>query len=543
MDIRDKTVLLGKNNEGKTNVLRALMLTMDILKNAKSISRKSIIPRNIYDWQNDYPIHLQDSKTNGEKYTTFRLDFELTSSESQQLYEICGSNIRKTCTIKIYLNQNNGVELKISKRGKNTLETLSAKLIEVCSFITDNLDVQYVPAIRSEKDAIVAITSLVESEFSSVSDAPEEYIEALNIIRKYQDKKLDKLSSRLKSQLAPFIPKLKRVKIKLIDKYARAYFRKDIDIEIDDGVLTNLNQKGDGIKSLVAIALLSQVRTSKNRIIIVDEPENHLHPEAIHYIKKVLYDIPENNQVIISTHSPIFVNRIDIGSNIIVKDSKAEPAQKIDDVRKILGTLTSDNLQYADYVIVVEGPTDRTILYQYFKLYQPDIVNLIDSNKVTIRSIGGVKNLKYEVAGLERYYCNYLILLDYDKAGRDAKKDIIDKFNVDSTMFRFFNKGGFTESELEDLYEQRFYREYLFDKNIDITKGKFQNRSKKWSSRIKDVALDGGIDVDENFIEELKHEISDLAVNSERVFTDEALDLLNNISKKVREDITAMGLK
>ena len=121
MDIRDKTVLLGKNNEGKTNVLRALMLAMDILKNAKSISRKSIIPRNIYDWQNDYPIHLQDSKTSGDKYTTFRLDFELTSSESQQLYEICGSNIRKTCTIKIYLNQNNGVELKISKRGKNEL--------------------------------------------------------------------------------------------------------------------------------------------------------------------------------------------------------------------------------------------------------------------------------------------------------------------------------------------------------------------------------------------------------------------------------------
>lgn len=544
IDIREKTVLLGKNNVGKTNILKALMLSMDILRNAKSISKRNIISRSLYDWQNDYPMHLQNTSTKESKYTYFRLDFELEQNETDQLYSICGSYIRKAISVLIKINENNEITIFCSKRGKNTKENLSVKLGDLCKFITDNIDVQFVPAIRVERDAISAISSLVEAEFSNSvnSETDAEYIKALEIIEKYQNKKLDDLSTRLKEQLSQFIPKLKKIKINLVNRYSRLYFRKDVDVEIDDGVQTNISQKGDGVKSLVTIALLSQVRTNKNRIIIVDEPENHLHPEAIHYIKNVLFGIPDNNQVIISTHSPIFVNRNDIKANIIVHDRKAEPANKIDDIRSILGTLTSDNLQYADYVIVVEGPTDRAVLHKYFKTYQPDIAQLIDTNKITIRSIGGVNNLFYEIAGFERACCKYLILLDNDTAGRDKKKETIDKFDINQDVFRFFTNSYYNDSELEDLYDENIYKEYLSTKSIDITNGKFKNRVKKWSDRIKDLAADVGILVDEDFIDTIKKDISEIAVSANKMFADDALKLLEAISNKVREDIKTMNL-
>lgn len=544
IDIREKTVLLGKNNVGKTNILKALMLSMVILRNARSISRRNIVPRNLYDWQNDYPIHLQNTPTKGKKYTYFRLDFELEQNETEQLYTICGSYIRKAISVIICIYENNEISISCSKRGKNTKETLSVKLGDLCKFIADNIDVQFVPAIRAEKDAISAISTLVEAEFSNSTNTETdvEYVKALEVIEKYQNKKLDDLSLRLREQLLQFMPKLKKVKINLIDRYSRIYFRKDVDVEIDDGIQTNISQKGDGVKSLVTIALLSQVRTNKNRIIIVDEPENHLHPEAIHYTKNVLFGIPDNNQVIISTHSPIFVNRNDVKANIIVHDRKAEPANRIDDIRLILGTLTSDNLQYADYVIVVEGPTDRAVLYKYFQTSQSDIARLIDSNKITIRSIGGVNNLFYEIAGFERACCKYIVLLDNDNAGRVKKQETVGKFDISQDVFRFFTHPYYQDVELEDLYNENIYKAYLLTKSIDITKGKFKNKTKKWSDRIKDLAADVGILVDEEFLDTIKQDISEIAIKTDIMFTDDAMRLLNAISDKVREDIKTMNL-
>ena len=115
--------------------------------------------------------------------------------------------------------------------------------------------------------------------------------------------------------------------------------RRSVDMEIDDGALTYLSKKGDGVKSLATIALLSQVSSNKDRLIIVDEPENHLHPEAIHYIDGVLNELSKDNQVLISTHNPIFVSRSNISSNIIVEAGQARKAKRVDDIRNTLGVV------------------------------------------------------------------------------------------------------------------------------------------------------------------------------------------------------------
>lgn len=352
---------------------------------------------------------------------------------------------------------------------------------------------------------------------------------------------MEKLESRLNTKLKQFLPKVKKVKINIVDKYSRTLFRKDVDVEIDDGVLTNISNKGDGVKSLVTVALLSQTRTNRNRIIIIDEPENHLHPEAVHYIKAVLSNIPENNQVIISTHSPIFVNRLDVKSNIIVRESKAEPANRIDDIRKILGTLTSDNLQYADYVIVVEGLTDKTILNKYFELRCPEISSLINNNKVTIRSIAGVHNLNYELMGLERYYCRYLILLDYDEAGQNAKRDAVEKLHISDLPFRFFTRAGYKYCEIEDLIKEDVYKDYLLGKSIDITNGIFKNKTKKWKNRIEEIAFAAGIILDSESIDLIKENISKLVAEHDSPFTDEANVLLEKITHQILSDIHTMN--
>lgn len=542
MDISNNTVLLGKNNEGKTNVLKALILSMDIISNYRSIKRRAL-QRGKYDWSEDYPIHLQNSKAKN-KNTVFRLDFSITEEETRELFEHIGSLVKGSFSVQIKLFENNTADVVAFKRGKNTKTSFDSHIEQICHFISRHIDVQYVPAIRTERDALQAISHLVASELSNIEEDEDakKYLEALDIIQKYEKKKLDSLGKRLSAQLKQFLPKVKKVQISLIDRYSRSLFRKDIEVEIDDGVLTNLSNKGDGVKSLVAIALLSQIQSTHNRIIIVDEPENHLHPEAIHYIRNVLLGLPSNNQIIISTHNPIFVNRVEVKSNIIVKESKAVPASRIEEIRKELGIAVHDNLQYANYIIVVEGLTDKRILLKYFALYQTQIMLQINNNSIGIRSIAGANNLKVEVMGLERYCCPYLVLLDHDSAGKAAKNEVLNmEVSNGSTPFRFFLRPGYENSEIEDLLDESIYRDYLLTESIDISDSAFKDKRKKWSCRIKEVASKSGRELTQDDMDNIKEQVSLLAESAASPFNAEGKTLLDNISQTIVQSISSIG--
>lgn len=91
-----------------------------------------------------------------------------------------------------------------------------------------------------------------------------------------------------------------------------------------------------------------------------------MHPDAIRFINTVICNLSQRNQIIVFTHNPIFTNRIKVSSNIIVENGEALPANRVDDIRKSLVVICSDNLMYSDYVIVVEGPSDRDLLTKVF---------------------------------------------------------------------------------------------------------------------------------------------------------------------------------
>ena len=90
--VSNTTILIGRNNEGKSNVLKALSLAMNaLLEHAGRDShrrppRGGIYRRNSYrrsdlnySWDRDFPIALQAKK--GAKQSIFRLEFELSGDE------------------------------------------------------------------------------------------------------------------------------------------------------------------------------------------------------------------------------------------------------------------------------------------------------------------------------------------------------------------------------------------------------------------------------------------------------------------------------
>ena len=126
-----------------------------------------------------------------------------------------------------------------------------------------------------------------------------------------------------------------------------------------------LERKGDGIKSLVALALMRRASTyagANATIVAIEEPEAHLHPQAIHELREVLVGLSKDSQVILTSHSPLFVNPGNIASTIVVQGNRAAPAKNIAEVRAVLGVRLSDNLESARLVAITEGSDDGIVL-------------------------------------------------------------------------------------------------------------------------------------------------------------------------------------
>ena len=112
------TVLVGKNNEGKSNILRALSLAMDIMKlYAEEPRALNYFPRYLrgrYHWDQDYPISLQERNPNG--YSSVRLVFELNDEEIAAIRNLTG--IRLTGNIPVRVSINNAqAKIEIPKKG------------------------------------------------------------------------------------------------------------------------------------------------------------------------------------------------------------------------------------------------------------------------------------------------------------------------------------------------------------------------------------------------------------------------------------------
>lgn len=193
-------------------------------------------------------------------------------------------------------------------------------------------------------------------------------------------------------------------------------------ITIDDGTPTLLERKGDGVQSLVAISLmtgtLQETGADKDIILLLEEPESHLHPHAIHQLREVLDSLREDNQLIVTTHCPLLVNRANVPANLIVSKNKASPAKSLSELREVLGVRTSDNLQHAALVVVVEGAEDEVALRALLAHYSASLGAALAKGSLTFHALGGASKLPYALSLLQSSLCNYYTFIDDDDEGR-----------------------------------------------------------------------------------------------------------------------------
>jgi putative ATP-dependent endonuclease of OLD family len=480
------TVLVGKNNEGKSNILRALTLAMDVMKmysiDPRALRFSSRVLRNRYDWERDYPLSLQERNPNG--FSSVELNFELDTDDISAIRGLTGIRLSGCIPVRVSLNSST-VKIDIPKRGTPAFSNAENKQ-KIIEYVCFKIDFNFIPAVRTERDALRVVENLIESELSAL-ESTQEYIEATNTIDNLQQQVLDRISSHLIIPLREFLPTVENVKIRIQKDRRVASLRKDTEIIIDDGTPTPIQQKGDGIKSLTALAMLNfSSRADRVSVIAIEEPESHLHPESARQLYETINALSINHQVVLTTHSPLFVNRTNLKENIIVDCGKATPVKRIKEIRDILGTKVSDNLINAENVLIVEGEDDKIILDKLLPNMSEKIKKSLQNGTLIIDYIGGAGNLTYKLSFYRNIQCKYHVLLDNDDAGRQSGQTAEEQglLNVRTVTYTICN--GSPNAEFEDCLEKSSYKEAIFNEfGVDLDVHEFRS-NEKWSDRVAD---------------------------------------------------------
>lgn len=501
LDLTSFTVLVGPNNEGKSNILRAMVLGMRILdraavgialtgRGARSSFRRVLSDE--YSWERDYPLQLQKERREGR--TSLRYDFLLTDEEVEAFRQETGSRINNELPIQIQIGSEQS-QIQIPKKGP-AKKALSSKRDVIAQFVGKRIDVAYIPAVRESSRSEDAARRILERELRGL-EASEDYRAALKRIDELQRPTFDRVSRAIAQTLKEFIPDVSHVEVTPDAGERFRALRQSVSILIDDGYATDLSTKGDGVQSLAAVAMmrhLSAVSGGEHEVVLaIEEPESHLHPSAVHQLRDVLIEIAQKQQVVITTHSPLFVNRSSPTDNIVVQNNKARAAGGIEEVRAALGVHVSDNLRSANRVILVEGESDRRALVALFSEFIPAISDFVRAGSVAVEAIGGAGKLTYRLNRLRSDVCEAFVIMDADDSGRSAISGAVADGLLERTSTFLLAAPGQSQSELEDLVRPNLYAAEVEQQlGIVISGSRFTKQRSKWSQRMERVAIESG---------------------------------------------------
>jgi len=392
------TILVGENNSGKTSILETLRM-LDIAK------------------KNSNTIVISEGRRNRQNSNSVKIVL-ITEEEKEIILSTDGD------TPNAILKIDNNIQLKIyslkSKREMNTFDyignnPLNREQINEYSLNRDS---------HSNREG--------ENFWSRLKD-----IEKTNKKEEYSQLIIEIIGKKLKWVLEVNDAGQNYIKYKINEK-------------------ENHNSEGIGDGIINVFFLVEKLFDSKKGdLIVIDEPELSLHPSLQKNILKKLLEFSKEKQIIISTHSPYFIDSKAIinGAKLIrvIKEEKGIECYSSNNVEifkksmknssnpHILGLVAKEIFFSGDKIILVEGQEDVV----YYKKIFDEFINVDTENDLKEKTekvknflfgwgCGGAENAKnilemFRAFGYKKIFC----ILDGDK------KDIVKELGKEYSNYRF----------------------------------------------------------------------------------------------------------
>lgn len=108
----------------------------------------------------------------------------------------------------------------------------------------------------------------------------------------------------IQGKLIELFPTVKKLGLRNVTNQTKA-----VQIELVDGTRVPAEQISEGMLLYLAFAALPYVDPVS--VLLVEEPENGLHPARIADVVRILREISKETQVLVATHSPLVVNELE----------------------------------------------------------------------------------------------------------------------------------------------------------------------------------------------------------------------------------------
>lgn len=277
-------------------------------------------------------------------------------------------------------------------------------------------------------------------------------------------KVLEGIEEELKAEIKYLMPPVEKVSLKVELEGTRELFSRGVQLEIDDGKMTDVLDKGHGLQRCVVFALMktliknergallggagSQTET-KPIILAIEEPELYIHPQLQRLVYGVLKTFASttgtHDQVIYSTHSPAFVDVWDYHRIGVVRKQSVEIGTKVHQCEEgVLGTgdekknfqllnsfgIDKNHMFFAKRSILVEGEQDKIAIIatgrslNLFKEFPEEIeFSIVDTDDK-----GRMPHFQKVLNAFELPY-TVLLELDGKPETHQSNKNIIDQLN------------------------------------------------------------------------------------------------------------------
>jgi|FLOH01.1.fsa_nt_gi predicted ATP-dependent endonuclease of OLD family len=469
-DFQQINLFIGKNDAGKSNVVNALdILFNGTIKNYNNslelIEENSL--RSIFAGASKFQFY--DKKSQEAEITAYislsqheidklelgmnEADYELViskkikSSKDQTIIELEFIRLNKNVLIKTS-DEKKRFLTKDKSYSSNEKDFIGYKLIEVLGneFIMMPAERNIVrdPHPLSQK---LRVETYLKSSLINLGNSDDE------------DKKiLFKQFSNFISEISPLIEKVHPI----IEN------KKIVDLEFKTSRSENIPLSTIGGGNNELLLLLHEIIISGGKMLAIEEPEIHLHPEAQRKLNRFIEEFSQTTQIFLVTHSTVFVKPNNLrGLFRVVKDEDTKifsmDTRDYIDRDRLEQELNAENCEmfFADKVLLVEGISDKIMMDGLIEKYCKS------TEEIKVVTAYSKDNFEVYVRLLKIFAIPYKILTDLDSIkGRFKAKvvwnEVKGKEKMDRyQMIEFLKKKNIhvlSKGALEQSYPRKYRR-------------------------------------------------------------------------------------
>lgn len=416
-EFSDFTPLVGYNNAGKSNIIAAV----------KWFLKKSNLPvDSFYDKNEDVIVEgcisgidanllaLLDVR-NRNSIAPYIHNHELHMKRIQAKADVGFGAIR--LFIKDFTKIGTPDEWAPNPAGiDNAISSLFPEPIHIGAMENSEEDISKSKNTTTIGKLLQSITDIIENNYSSQAETSFDHLkQIIDANGSNRATELIQFDSNLNSKVTEFFPGVSvKVHIPLPDL-------KDI---FKSGTLKifepnnpssgrDVSMMGHGAQRSIQMALIRHLADLRGNsqisrtLLLIDEPELYLHPQAIEVLRYSLKKLSQAGyQVIISTHSPMMIKSDDMPNALLIRKSQQrgtyrkftlknaipQVTQNASHQLELMFSLTnSSQILFSEKVILTEGKTEHRILPVIFEKIKNESLAY---NKIALIAQGGVTNTK-----------------------------------------------------------------------------------------------------------------------------------------------------